>query len=362
MNKVEIHHIGLENFRNYTLAHCDIDNKQPVLFIGANGAGKTNILEALSMLSAGRGLRNAPALEKIRHMAVGFALRFDINYNDEPLVCHIKTEGDNKKPITYYNNNPIKLTDRLLHTIALTPRQNRIFSESSAERRRFFDKLVSAFEPAHLGRLQNLEVLLRERRAYLANNNRDKIWWHTMNQHIAERAVAVAASRLEYSHKCNIALTNHADFLPAIKCTINGYCEGLLQKLSASEAEEQYKDYLIKQTQIDDNIYSPMNADFGGIYLPKNCGGEQCSTGEQKMMVLAIVFAQISLIMAQNGVEPLILMDEITAHLDKYHRDALLSLLVDYKLPTFMSATEEDAFQGFALQKYKVIDNAIQML
>ncbi len=363
MQFVRVHRLALENYRNYHAVQCHLNPDLPTIFLGDNGAGKTNILEAISLIAPGRGLRNAPSVEKIRHGAPDFRIRFDVSANHDPLVIKIHWDTQTQKPIVFFDEEAVKLQDRKLPIVWMTPRMNRLFLEPSSERRRFYDRLVSAFDPSHLGRLQALENALRERRNILQMPKIDASWLGIIESQIAAKSVAIAAFRKDFLGRLNQALTHHVDFLPSVSLQLIGYLEEQLTSQSALDVEEQYRQYLAQNRQ-NESVESPMKSDFQAFYHKKNCNAEICSTGEQKMMVLAIIFAQISLILAQNGIQPIILFDEITAHLDESRRHQLCDLLANLKLPCFITATEINYFKSFAKQ-YQFIqidDNQLKII
>ncbi|MCX8515836.1 MAG: AAA family ATPase [Alphaproteobacteria bacterium] len=352
----------LENFRNYDLIEFlfapPTSGAMMTVILGNNGAGKTNMLEALSLLTPGRGLRPNKAAsrsdptsvggdERIRFGSNRWRLRADIAFNQEPEILKIEFCPDSQKIKSFLNHNPIKSSERNLSCVWVLPRHDRLFQEPASERRRFLDRLITAIHGGHQSAVISLGELLKQRRVLLEQRLGDETWLKVLEKRIAEKAVAVGAARLDYAKKLNQALVKGFAFLPPMKITLSGMVEEALETNPAAEVEEIYRHHLTSERN-SDNIEGPHRSDFIADHLGKNLTAPFCSTGEQKLLVLAIMVAAIEILTAEFGRPPLFLLDDIVSHLDDDHRNDMLrlfrSLADNLAVPCFLTGTRAGDF------------------
>ena len=317
-----INQITLTNFRNHICSRITIDGAKNVIITGLNGAGKTAILEALSLLSGERGLRGADIQTLARFDGDGGFSVFATT-DDDSDVCVFFNNGDSNRHAKIDNEN-VALSElaKISRIIWLTPKEDRIFVESASERRTFFDHLVASFEPSHIGRISRLNKLMSER-AGAIKNNADKHWLDAIDKQIAATSISVSAGRIRYAGEINYFFENGA-------VSVNGMIEKLILENTVTMAENKYFEYLQANRELLGDkmvIDGPHKSDFGVFNKKLNLPANITSTGQQKSILIDLILAHAKLIHIKTGQEPLILLDEAAAHLDNDARIRLFQEL-----------------------------------
>lgn len=347
--------LKLTNFRCYDSAALEEPGPGLVVLFGANGAGKTNILEALSLLSPGRGLRGAPVMEMQRHGAPEpWGIYTELSSTFGPISIGTGLAPDGEKRLVKINGAPAKSQNALAEYISciwLTPQMDRLFLDSSRDRRKFLDRMVFAFDPGHAGRMTRYENALRERSKVLQSPQSEDSWLEGLEAQIAETGVAIAAARLEFALRLQKAcLQVHTEFFPMASLTVTGGIEELLGREPALEVENIFKFQLResrgRDTQTGGAASGPHKSDLRVVYAAKQMPAEQCSTGEQKALLIGLILAHARLILAERGAPPLILLDEVAAHLDEERRAALYMLLQKTGAQVWLTGTDRDLFKS----------------
>ncbi len=349
----------LANFRSY--AALDLAPAPGVVVLtGENGAGKTNLIEAISLLCPGRGLRRAELAECARADGPGtFAVSAEITTHDGTIQLgtgtEIQAEGGlvrryrlNREPLA-----SIRPFADYLRIVWLAPAMDGLFSGPAGERRRFLDRLVLAINSEHGGRVNALERALRNRNRLLENGGRDRQWLDATEREVAEIGVAVAAARQQtVAHLAQVILQDRdaASPFPFAELTLKGDVEDLLATRPALEAEDIYRD-LLRQNRARDTaagrtLIGPHTADLLVVHGPKQAEAARSSTGEQKALLIGLVLAHARLVAALSGIKPFVLLDEIAAHLDAARRAALYERLLALKSQVFMTGADRAAFAG----------------
>ena len=330
-----------------------------MILTGANGVGKTNILEAISFLAPGRGLRSAKLAEIDQwgeeekwaiyaiaqtaqgEIAVGTG-RSENNGNDKRVI---KVDGEALKTASQLKNH--------IAVLALTPLNDRVFVDGSTARRELLDHLVSGFDNAHTKRIAAYDAARSERLKLLSTyGGYDRVWASALEARMASSAVAIAASRLEAIQRITEALANHTESLfPRPFLGLDGTVENDLTRLPALQAEEAYLARLEQSRQSDRESgrtqEGPHRSDFLVTHSTKKMPAEMCSTGEQKSLLLALILATARARAAWQGSAPILLFDEIIAHLDHTHRAALAAEIKDLGAQVWMTGTDVDSFHDF---------------
>lgn len=381
---LSIEKITLTNFRNYTSASLHIDTG-PVVLFGENGSGKTNLLEALSLLAPGRGMRRAPFADIAREGALGdwaVSVRVngpmgqsDIGTGQDPLSPG-PVQGDGqivrsrKLRINGNTEKSTKLLGDYARVIWLTPAMDRLFQGSSGERRRFLDRIVLASDPSHGTRVNAFESAMRERNKLLERRSGDESWLTSLETQMAEHAVAISAARTQTVGQI-AGLMEHAQepeleaAFPRAHIAIEGLIEDGLKCHSALEVEEQYRKILCDSRMADAHagraLNGPHKSDLHVVHMQKNMPAHKCSTGEQKALLIGIVLAHARIIqMGFSGYAPLILLDEIVAHLDETRRQALFDQIESLSAQAWMTGTDGDLFDALQnVQKICVNDGTL---
>ena len=339
--KTMISQITLTNFRNHACSRIIIDDVNNIIITGLNGAGKTAILEALSLLSGERGLRGADiqTLSKFDGDG-GFSVFATTNDNSD--VCVFLNHGETNRHAKIDNEN-VALSElaKKLRIIWLTPKEDRIFIDSASDRRAFFDHLNSSFDPAHMGRLSRLNKLLSERAAIIKNGADDK-WLDALDEQIASTSVAIAADRIAYLSQINY-------FFQSGAVSVNGMLEKLLLENTSTISEHKYFEYLKNNRQLNGDkmvIDGVHKSDFGvfnkRLKLPANI----TSTGQQKSILIDLILAHAKLVRIKTGLKPIILLDEAIAHLDQGARIKLFADLNESDAQVWATGLDVEMFKN----------------
>jgi DNA replication and repair protein RecF len=367
MSHAAIRSLRLKNFRNFDEAQCHTLHDTFVILIGENGAGKTNTLEAISLLSPGRGLRNA-SVPDYQSQALNEPWVVATQYRDhDGDMLNLGIGRDPQKPdkkIMRANGETLKSQERLgeiCRMIWLTPQMDGLFLQASSERRRFFDRLVATFDGGHTGRMIRYEKAMRQRLAILRDaldkgQKPDQLWLSPLETMMAETGVAIAAARVEMI--TNLTQSIHVmdmQGFPNSEIYCIGDAEQALDSQPALQVEDMIKARLegsrISDAQTGRTAFGIHKTDMAVIYKDKNMKAAQCSTGEQKALLTAIILAHGTMVAGRYGSPPILLFDEVTAHFDDKRRDALFEILANLKTQIWLSGQDEAAFKGIKSKK-----------
>jgi DNA replication and repair protein RecF len=350
--------LRLTDFRS----HAVLDLAVPVRMValcGPNGAGKTNILEAISLLSPGRGLRRAALAQMPRRAATGgFAILADlIGPTGDVLLATALIAGDSARQCRI-DREPVSSANHFLDHLALlwlTPDQDGLFRGPGGDRRRFLDRLVLAIDPTHASRAHAFEIALRHRNRLLEDIDTAPRWLDAIEHEIAELGVAVGAARLETVSRLSALAAADAEAMapfPHAVLSLQGDVEARLAEEPAGRVEDWFRAAL-RESRARDRaagraLIGPQAADLAVIHGTKGEPAAQCSTGEQKALLLGLVLAQARLISQMRGAVPLLLLDEIAAHLDADRRAALFAILARLGGQVFMTGTDSLLFEALS--------------
>lgn len=342
--------LSLFHFRNYT-HHVITSTSSPQVITGPNGSGKTNILEAISLLAGGRGLRRAtlPHLQNYKSDQP-WALNMRLWDGEEELKINIGVEGLEASKKTVKVNGtvtPVTHLAQWVHVVWLTPFMDQLFLESPARRRAFMDRLILPFDYQHASRLAKLEYALRERNRLLRDAVQDTTWMATLEDRIAQESVSIMASRQHFLQELNEAILQMGSAFPQAQCKLAGPIAQLLLIKPALEVEDEVRDLLAAgraRDSVSGGGISAQQSDLNVYHLDFGRPAEVCSTGEQKALLLSIVLAQARLIVAHTGRPPLILLDEVVAHLDQARRYALFKEILALRMQGWLTGTDRGLF------------------
>jgi DNA replication and repair protein RecF len=334
--------LTLTDFRNHS-AWSHSPGPGFVVLHGANGAGKTNILEAISLLVPGRGLRRAALSEIARHGGTGgFTVMAELDENSigtgvEP------TAPDRRKVRINGANSTINGLAEYLSVIWLTPAMDRLFSDGAGARRRFLDRLVLAVEPGHAVISSRYEKAVQQRnRLLVGEGSPDPLWLDGLEAAMAQAGAALIAGRARMIDALTRIL-NDAEIgpfaLPAITLAMDGPMTQ--EQLQANWAQSRRRDAGAGRT-----LSGPHRADMIVQHRASGAPAALCSTGEQKALLLSLILAHAELVTTQRGAPPIMLLDEITAHLDPVRRAALFERLGQTGAQVWMTGTEPGLFEG----------------
>src|SRR5271170_6558094 len=358
MTPSRIHRLTLTHFRNYRAASIET-RADMVVLVGANGAGKTNCIEAISFLSPGRGLRRA-TLEDVADNqgdgswavsaevegALGLAtLGTGIDAPQGEVAATGRRCRIDREPVP----SAAAFGDHL-RMVWLTPAMDGLFMGAASERRRFFDRLVLAIDSEHSSRVSALERSLRSRNRLLEVRNFDDHWCDAIERETAELAVAVAAMRGQTAARLAAMLRARggASAFPSAEIGLDGWMENALMSEPATSVEDRYREILrtgrARDAIAGRTLDGPHLTDLQVVYAPKNMPARDASTGEQKALLIGLVLAHATLVTEMTGITPLLLLDEVAAHLDPDRRLALFAELAKLGAQVWMTGADPAAF------------------
>jgi DNA replication and repair protein RecF len=359
--------LALTDFRGYAATRLVLEPR-PVVLTGANGAGKTNLLEAVSFLAPGRGLRRAKLVEIDRavpparptaaapgawaiaaavagprgEVAIGTGRDRDSETGERRLVVIDGAAAKSQAALAEH-----------LCVIWLTPQMDRLFLEGASARRRFLDRLVYGFDPAHAHRVNAYEQAMRERARLLAEDRpSDPAWLGALEGRMAEHGIAVAAARRETVARLDAACAEAVGAFPAARLALMGELESWLDRMPALGAEEEFARALAAARRQDaasgTTALGPHRADLAVRHGATHMPAAQCSTGEQKALLIGVVLAFARLMARRRGEVPVLLLDEVAAHLDETRRDALFGEIDGLRGQAWLTGTDPALFAGLA--------------
>ena len=351
--------LKLASFRNYAALSLALDGRSVVL-TGPNGAGKTNLLEAISFLSPGRGLRRAQLDEVARRpgdgsWAVAATIANASGETDIGTGVALGAEGPESRRAIHVNHAPTRSTDALLEHIRviwLTPSMDGLFTGPASERRHFLDRAVLAIDKGHGTRVNAFERAMRGRNKLLADSGPDRNgeWLDAIETEMAELGVAIAAARREWASLIAglIAAGDKDSPFPFAEMALEGLLEHELDGHPASVVEDLYRTELAGNRPHDAaagrTLSGPHRSDLRVRHGPKRAAAETCSTGEQKALLIGLILAEAQLAAQLSGETPIVLLDEVAAHLDEMRREALFRVLDDLGCQAFLTGTDATVF------------------
>jgi DNA replication and repair protein RecF len=356
----------LTSFRSYAEAVVEV-GPGPVVLAGPNGAGKTNILEALSLLSPGKGLRGAAYGEMARRgPAAGgadWAVAARVSGGLAPVdigtgITASAAPGGPGDPST--SRRQIRIDGETATAAALqatlgllwlTPAQDRLFVEGASGRRRFLDRLVLALYPDHAGHVARYEAAMRERARLLEAGNADPLWLAALERRMAEHGVAVAAARRHGVTALQALMDAAPDGpFPRALLALDGALEAALETAKALDVEDWAAGELASRRGADRAAgragFGAHRTDLAVTHAPKAMPAALCSTGEQKALLIGLILAQARLVAGETGRKPLLLLDEIAAHLDADRRAGLFDMLMNMGVQAWMTGTDLALFEA----------------
>ncbi len=361
--------LTLSNVRSYADLRLEVD-RRPVVLTGPNGAGKTNLLEALSFLAPGRGLRGARLAEVARQSPSrsagvvslvpspsAWAVAVTLATPDGPLEMGTGlAAGTSERRTIHINGQPAKgaaAMARHLGVLWLTPAMDRLFADGPGSRRKFLDRLVTSFDADHAGRMAAYDHAYRQRLRLMREGGGDAPWFAALEDTMARHGIALAAGRHDVVARLNRDLAAVTGPFPAASLALVGTVDSWLAEMPAVDAEDALRRSLWDERRgVVGAGAGPHRSDLGvAMSAPGHASHGQpaalCSTGEQKALLISIVLAQARLQRAKRGHAPLLLLDEVAAHLDAARRQALFAEILALGAQAWMTGTDTALFADF---------------
>lgn len=358
-HRTAVHSLTLTAFRNYRSLSLQTGGRS-VVITGPNGSGKTNLLEAISLLAPGRGLRGAK-LAQLRNQQTdlqqGWGVALEVESSGHSYQFGTgQHPGKEDKRVIRLNGENLNSQAALGQYFAIlwqTPQMDTLFTGGMSDRRRLFDRLTASFQPDHSSQMARYEYLMRERNKLLMQPGMaQNSWLDSLEHKMAESSLAMAAARVETLLALQAAIeTLHASF-PKADIALQGFAEqGLLQSTTAALELEDQLAAALKQSRGADaqsgrSSHGAHRLECYVTHRPKATEAAYCSTGEQKVLLLALLLAQTVALRDRQHRLPILLLDEVIAHLDAERRAALFSVLEELKLQAWLTGTDAERFHG----------------
>lgn len=353
-----LHRLRLTDFRGYAALDLDPGPGANVLY-GPNGAGKTNILEAISFLAPGKGLRGAETEEVMRHDASGHADAWAVYAEGEgadgevTLAAGARTGGRRETRLDGAPATRAALA-RAFPMLALQPEEDRLFAGPRAERLKFLDRLIAASHGGHGEALLAYDKLRARRQRLLDEGRADPAWLDALESDMAGHGVAIAAARLDALARLQAEIDAAPESaFPKAELALEGETEAdLARGLLAGDAEDALKDRLLEGRNRDAASgrtlsKGPHRTDLAARHQGKDRPAGECSTGEQKALVVRLALSHAAVLERAVGAVPLLLLDEACAHLDAERRAGLAEAIADLGAQAFLTGVERGLFEGF---------------
>jgi len=349
----QIKSLKLINFRSHSNFSLILSGK-PLAIIGDNGAGKTNILEAISLLSPGRGMRNSKFSEMVKdNNSMPWGVNFDILSNGKNYEVSSGLRDNQKGRDIKINSKKVSGSSTLPEIILLswlTPSMDQIFNETPSYRRRFIDRLCAVYEKNHTKNIKIYEKLMAERNYSFKNKVLDNVWLDALEDQMSEASIAIAETRLTFISNLNKVLETNLDPVwPRAHLEINGFVENLVSSWNSGKAKEMLcnefknnreKDFFSKRT--NEGVH---RSDLLVNEKNKKIEANKCSTGEQKSLLMGIILSHLELVSSFKCRYPVLLLDEVLAHFDKIRRNSFFKQIQEIGSQIIMTGTDISVFE-----------------
>ena len=364
ISQIRIQEINLHNYRNYEGLHLSCSG-QPLIFWGENGSGKTNLLEALSLLSPGRGLRRANYQDMQRHFCVeeqggggdftsGFSVHVKLAsslYGSVSIGTGVSVEKESRKVRI---NGATSSANGLLEYCRvnwLSPFMDGLFLGAAGDRRKLLDRLVLSINPEHARHVSQYEKALRFRNRLLQEGSSDVDYYVALERQIAQYGVAIASSRVEFVQLLQSVIDGRSGgAFPSADLQLSGFIETELFEKSATDVESDFALFLADKRHLDRaagrTLVGVHRSDLCVTHREKAMPAALCSTGEQKALLTGLILAHTHLTREMSCMTPILLLDEIAAHLDVKRREALFLILGDLGSQAVMTGTDRFLFSA----------------
>ncbi|MCH9753596.1 MAG: DNA replication/repair protein RecF [Alphaproteobacteria bacterium] len=349
----KINRLVLENFRNYSF--LDFSPKSNFIVItGPNGVGKTNLLEAISLMSPGRGMRGVKLSEmnNIDDSMSPWKITCDINskYGHSRIITSFKSDMDSNKRQVDIDDVSVSHSElaKTINVSWLIPQMGHIFIDSSSSRRKFLDRMVMNFDSTHSKNLSSYEYYMRERSSLLKNNNYDKDWIAVLERNMSEVGVLIATSRVQFVDMLKETALDMKYDLPYFSAEVSGEIERKVYKVPSVQIEEEFM-AILKENRSLDSLSKRTNAGIHRSDLLVYRGNarvkaDMCSTGEQKFLLMSVFLTEIIAQIRYRNTMPVILLDDVVAHLDVKSQAIFFEIVSDIGAQVWVTSTFMESF------------------
>ncbi len=339
MTKLAFRELTLSHFRSHKRAELDL-GPQPIAIYGPNGAGKTNLIEAVSLLSPGRGLRRAAADDLTRKPeALGWKITGVLQSLHQTHELETWAEAGSPRQLRIDGKAaPQTALGRIARILWLVPSMDRLWIEGAEGRRRFLDRATLSFEPTHAEAVLSYEKAMRERNRLLKDMVRDPHWYTAIEAQMADATTAIQSNRRRAIAELTAAQDAADTPFPTATLALTS-AEPIPDDLQVALADNRPRDMAAGRTLI-----GPHRADLDAVFTDKGVPAKDCSTGEQKAILISLILANARALARDFGAPPILLLDEVAAHLDASRRAALYDEICDLDAQAFMTGTGAELF------------------
>ena len=341
MSSLGLTTLTLSHFRSHRAARLSFDGR-PVAITGPNGAGKTNILEAVSLLSPGRGFRRAAVEDLARKPeSLGWKLRAEVTAPEGRHEVETWAEGTGPRSVRIDGKAATQTAlGQLMRVLWLVPAMDRLWIEAAEGRRRFLDRMTLSFLPTHGESVLAYDKAMRDRNRLLKDQVTDPHWYSALEIQMAGAAAEINANRAHCLSRLSEAQRNAETAFPNALLTLT-HPEGDPPDLAVALAEGRRRDMAAGRT-----LLGPHRIDLTAVFAAKGVPADQCSTGEQKALLISLILANARALKQDIGAAPILLLDEVAAHLDENRRNALYDEIVALGAQALMTGTEPVLFDS----------------
>ncbi|WP_305969667.1 MULTISPECIES: DNA replication/repair protein RecF [unclassified Mameliella] len=349
--------LTLSHFRSHRMARVAVDPR-PVAIFGPNGAGKTNLIEAVSLFSPGRGMRRASAAEMARRPeSLGWKITGQLTGPEGQHEIAFASENGGARQVTINDKSASQIAlGRIARTVWLIPAMDRLWIEGAEGRRRFLDRLTLSFYPDHAQASLDYEKAMRERNRLLKEEVRDPHWYVALESQMARAGALLTANRKEALARLQAAQAEAETAFPAADLEL------VQSEGSLPQAEEDLRDALAESRFRDMGagraLVGPHRSDLYGVFAAKAVPASECSTGEQKALLISLILSNARALAQDFGAAPILLLDEVAAHLDATRRAALYDEICGLGAQAWMTGTGAELFAelGNRAQHFEVTE------
>lgn len=351
-------HLKVSHFRSHKHAEMMCDGR-PVALFGPNGAGKTNILEAVSLFSPGRGMRRGSAEEMTRRPeAIGWKLSGTLKHNAQLYEIESHSQNGAARQVRMDGKPATQVAlGKLARVLWLVPAMDRLWIEGADGRRRFLDRTALSFRPDHAQAALDYEKAMRERNRLLRDQVRDSHWYEALELQMARTGALLHANRLYALDRITRAQAESTTSFPTSELNLSA-AEGEIPE-SEADLREALADNRVRDMAAGRTLVGPHRADLHGVFIAKGVPARDCSTGEQKALLISLILANARALRDDISTPPILLLDEVSAHLDQTRRAALYDEICAIGAQAWMTGTGAELFEdlGARAQLFEVAEH-----
>jgi len=352
LSLLAVDRLTLSHFRSYKSLSLQLDGR-PIAIYGLNGAGKTNILEAVSMLSPGRGFKRAGTEDMVRRPeALGWKIAAGLDSLGHSHEIETWVENGSNRQVRIDGKAAAQTAlGRLARMVWLVPTMDRLWVDSAEGRRRFLDRMTLSFEPKHGEITLAYDKAMRERNRLLKDQVHNNSWYAALESQMSDLGAEIQRNRKAAIVKITAAQTDAKTAFPVADISLIAPADAECPN-DADDLADVLQNNRIRDMAAGRSLIGPHRADLNAVYQTKGVAAKLCSTGEQKALLVSLVLANARALASETGAPPIILLDEVSAHLDVERRAALFDEICALNAQAWMTGTGAELFEGLEDRAY----------